>query len=452
MNSIAAVLGRIKGDWQKQFSDELILGLCREAQLKWRERVLPPLVTVRLFLLQILRGNAPCDEMPHAAQMCFTGQAYCKARARLPRGILEGLLRITVESLGKSVLHGSRWLGHRVFLVDGSSFSMPDTPELQEHFGQPGNQAPGCGFPVAHWLAMMHYGTGMVVRMLTAPLRTHEQSRVAELHPELQPGDVLVGDRGFCSYVHLALLFQRKAHGVFRVHQRTIVSFRRHRKHAPLRRGKNDYPKKGLPRSQYLQSLGTCDQLVKWFKPAQCPAWLDEEQFRSLPESLIVRETRCRIRRRGLRVAEVTLVSTLLDATRYSADDLALLYFHRWRVETNFRHLKTTMKLEVLRCQTVEGVLKELTVFAIAYNLVRLVMYEASQRQQVPVSRISFVDALRWLRHATPKTPFGKLRVNPLRPGRVEPRAVKRRPKEYDRLNRPRASYQQSLARQPLTS
>jgi hypothetical protein len=110
------------------------------------------------------------------------------------------------------------------------------------------------------------------------------------------------------------------------------------------------------------------------------------------------------------------------------------------------------MTLEVLRCQTVEGVLKELTVFAHAYNLVRLVMYEASHRQHVPVSRISFVDALRWLRHATPTTPFGKLRVNPLRPGRDEPRAVKRRPKEYDRLNRPRASYQQSLARQPLTS
>ena len=150
----------------------------------------------------------------------------------MPRAILEGLLRITVESLGKSALQRSRWLGHCVFLVDGSSFSMPDTPELQEHFGQPGNQVPGCGFPVAHWLALMHYGTGMVVRMLTAPLRTHEQSRVAELHPELQPGDVLVGDRGFCSYVHLALLFQRKSQGVFRVHQRTIVSFRRHRKHA----------------------------------------------------------------------------------------------------------------------------------------------------------------------------------------------------------------------------
>ena len=133
----------------------------------------------------------------------------------MPRAILEGLLRITVESLGKSVLQGSRWLGHRVFLVDGSSFSMPDTPELQEHFGQPGNQAPGCGFPVAHWLAMMHYSTGMVVRMLTGPLRTHEQLCVAELHPELQPGDVLVGDRGFCSYVHSALLFQRKCMACF---------------------------------------------------------------------------------------------------------------------------------------------------------------------------------------------------------------------------------------------
>ncbi len=451
VSSIAAVLGQIKRDWQKQFSDDVILELCQEAQLTWRERVLTPLVTVRLFLLQILRGNMPCNQMPHAAQMRFTGQAYCAARGRLPRGILEGLLRTTVESLGKSALDASRWLGHRVFLVDGSSFSMPDTPELQEHFGQPGNQAPGCGFPVAHWLAMMHYGTGMVVRTLTAPLRTHDQSRVAELHPELQAGDVLVGDRGFCSYVHLAMLFLRKAQGVFRVHQRTIVSFQRCRDHVSSRQGKNAH-KKGQPRSEYLQALGKCDQLVKWFKPLECPAWLDEEQFRSLPESLILRETRCRIRRRGFRVAEVTLVSTLLDAQSYSVDDLATLYLHRWRVETNLRHLKTTMRLDVLRCQTVEGVLKELTVFGIAYNLVRLVMYEAAQRQGVPVDRISFVDALRWLAHATPATPFRTLLVNPFRPGRVEPRAVKRRPKEYDRLNRPRASYQKSLALQPLTS
>jgi hypothetical protein len=451
VNSIAAVLGQIKRDWQQQFSDEVVLGLCREAELKWRERVLTPLVTVRLFLLQILRGNLPCNQMPHAAQMSFTGQAYCAARARLPRTILEGLLRITVETLGKSALDASRWLGHRVFLVDGSTFSMSDTPELQEQFGQPGNQAPGCGFPVAHWLAMMHYGTGMVVRMLTAPLRTHDQSRVAELHPELQAGDVLVGDRGFCSYVHLALLFLRQAHGVFRVHQRTIVSFRRYRKHVPRRRGKHGN-QKGQPRSEYLQSLGTCDQLVKWFKPVESPAWLDQGQFQSLPETLVVRETRCRIRRRGFRVAEVTLVTTLLDATRYSVEDLATLYLHRWSVETNFRHLKTTMGLEVLRCQTVEGVLKELTVFAIAYNLVRLVMFEAAQRQRVPVTRISFVDALRWLAHATPTTPLRNLVVNPFRPGRVDPRAVKRRPKEYDRLNRPRASYEKSLARQPLTS
>ena len=146
-----AVLGRTHSGFVSQSATQV-------AQAR-----LPPLVTVRLFLLQILRGNVPCDEMPHAAQMCFSGQAYCKARARWPRAVLEGLLRITVESLGKSALQGSRWLGHRVFLVDGSSFSMPDTPALQTHFGQPGNQAPGCGFPVAHWLAMMHYGTGMVV-------------------------------------------------------------------------------------------------------------------------------------------------------------------------------------------------------------------------------------------------------------------------------------------------
>ena len=150
-----------------------------------------------------------------------------------------------------------RWLGHRVFLLDGSSFSMPDTPELQKKFGQPGAQKPGCGFPVAHLLLLFHAGTGLLRQVLAAPLRTHDMSQVASLHPELGEGDVLLGDRAFCSFAHLALIFLRKLQGVFRVHQRQIVDFRPHRAHQVPGKGK---ARAGVPRSRWLRKLGVRDQ------------------------------------------------------------------------------------------------------------------------------------------------------------------------------------------------
>ncbi|MEO8165055.1 MAG: transposase [Betaproteobacteria bacterium] len=168
--------------------------------------MLNPIVTVQVFFLQILHGNTACTHLPHLANLCFTAAAYCKARMRLKLKVLERLLQRSVEQLHKDPFDTSRWLGHRVFFVDGSSFSMPDTPELQEHFGQPSGQRAGCGFPKAHGLAMLHAGTGMMTKMLAAPLRTHDLAKTAELHPELQAGDVLVGDRAFCSFAHFALL------------------------------------------------------------------------------------------------------------------------------------------------------------------------------------------------------------------------------------------------------
>src|SRR5207248_11469722 len=159
--------------------------------------------------------------------------------------------------------------------------------------------------------------------------------------------------------------------------------------------------------------------------------------FATLPSTLTLRELRFTIRQRGRRTRVVTLVTTLLDPQRYPAPALAELYEQRWQIETNLRHLKTTMKMEVLHCHTVEGVLKELAMFALAYNLVRLVMLEAARRQQVPLERISFIDALRWLRDANPETLLSPLVVNPVRPNRLEPRVIKRRLKEYNLMKKP---------------
>jgi len=445
MRSITEIVDRFKQNWTGELSSAAVAQACRDAGMTWHDSTLTPIVTVQVFFLQILHGNTACEHLSHLAGLSFTAAAYCRARMRLELEVLRLLLGRCVEQLHRDTFDTGRWLGHRVFHVDGSSFSMPDTPELQAHFGQPGQQKLGCGFPTAHWLAMLHVGTGMITKMLAAPLRTHDMSKTAQLHPELQAGDVLVADCGFCSFAHLALLLQRGVHGVLRVHQRTIVDFTPGRAHVLPGKGKSDR-KKGKPRSRWLRQLGATDQIVEWFKPTTKPRWMSSEQFAALPASIVVRELRYSIHEKGFRPTEITLVTTLLDSERYSLSDLASLFCQRWQIETNFGHLKTTMNMDVLKCKTVDGVLKELQVFALVYNLVRQVMLEAASRQNVDLNRISFIDALRWLQTASPGDELPALVVNPHRPNRLEPRVRKRRPKPYPLMSKPRRQLKKELA------
>jgi hypothetical protein len=442
--TLTQVVKQFQQDWTAQLEPDAILTACRDAAYRWRERTLDPVTTTQLFFVQILHGNTACTHLRHLTKLNVTASAYCQARMKLPLTVFQQLLRSVSDAVQPAALEQGRWLGHRTFWVDGSSFSMPDTPALQEHFGHPGRQLPGCGFPVAHLLALFHAGTGMVLQMLAAPLRTHDLSEVVRLHPELRSGDVLIADRGFCSYAHLALLVQAGVHAVFRMHQKQIVDFTPGRSHVePARRGKGP---KGQPRSGWLQQLGEHDQLVQWLKPLTCPQWMEAEQFASLPARLEVRELRYRVHRKGFRVKSITLVTTLLDAALYTVEALAQLYWARWGIETNFAHLKTTMGLDVLKCKTVDGVLKELIVFALIYNLVRLVRAQAARRQQVAIDRISFVDAARWLASARDEESLPWLVINPHRPYRYEPRVRKRRPKQYPLMQTPRKELRKLLA------
>ena len=186
-----------------------------------------------------------------------------------------------------------------------------------------------------------------------------------------------------------------------------------------------------------------CDQIVEYFKPKQRPQWMTAEAYAALPDSLMVRELRYRISQKGYRTREVVLVTTLLDHVQYSSEDLADLYARRWQVETNLKHLKQTLGMDVLHTKSLNNVLKELTMFVLVYNLVRLVMLNAAEQQNVPVERISFVDALRWLRDDTRETPFRPLIVIPVRRGRSEPRVRKRRPKEFPLMTQPREQLRQ---------
>jgi len=446
---IVTTVRQLRQDLARHLDEKAIHDACRQAGHRWRDCLLTPAAIIHWFIIQVLHGNTALEHISLLADRTFTGAAYCLARSNLPLQIYQAVLRALIKALVPDTHTAGLWLGrHRTFLVDGSSFSMPDTPALQAQFGQPGNQKPGCGFPVASILVLFHAGTGLLLGALAAPLRTHEMAHIEFLHTILQLGDILVADRGFCSFAHLALLVSRGAHAVLRMHQRQIVDFTPNR---PYARPKDKAARKGLPRSRWLRQLGVMDQLVEWFKPKQKPKWMTQEKFAALPESLILREIRYRVGRPGFRTETVTLVTTLLDAELYTVEALADLYGVRWRVEQNLKHLKQTMKMDVLKCMTVDGVLKELAVFAIVYNLVRVVMMEAAARQGVDIERISFIDALRWLCEMK-KDGLPKLVVNPARPGRFEPRVRKRRPKQYPVMKKPRSELRKRLIEQQVAA
>jgi hypothetical protein len=326
---------------------------------------------------------------------------------------------------------------------------MPETPALQQALGQPTEQRPGCGFPVARRLGLFPAGTGLLLKRVVAPLLTHDLAQVRAVHPTLPPGDVLVADRGRCASAHLALLVQADLHAVLRVGARQMVDF------APGRPcgmpGVRRTPAgKGLPRSRWLNALGLHDQLVTWLKPKTSPAWLTREPLAARPEALGRREVRDHLDTPGFRTRQIILVTTRLDAAVYRVADRAERYRLRWQVEPSLPHLKTPMPMDVLHGQTVPGVLKELTAFAIVDTLVRMVVWHSSTLQHLDVERISCLEALRWLGAPSTGIPLGGFIVNAVRPHRVEPRVKKRRPKSFPFMIKPRQERRQQLIRRVL--
>jgi hypothetical protein len=438
--SIPEIIRQFKADVATAVSTETIVAICRSLGHTWRDRILDPTITVHVFLLQILYGNTACTALSRLAGVAFSAAAYCQARKVLPLALFQKLLGGVCDAMYPELQETNLWFGHRTWLIDGSNYSMSDTPALQAHFGQPSGHKIGCGFPQAHLLALFHAGTGLLQRVLASPVATHDMRHAATMHPQMAKNDVLVADRGFASYVHLALLSMRKMFGVFRCHQRQIVDFRVGRKHS--RKG---HPLKGQPTSRYVKRLGYRDHIVEYVKPDVKPVWMDAEEYAELPKTLLVRELRYNTTQRGYRTKVITLVTTLLDPVAYPFDELAKLYLSRWQVELNLRHMKTTMGMEVLHCKSVNGVLKEMYMFALAYNLIRLVMLRAAHAQRVPLDRISFIDALRWLRDADEDTTLTPLVVNPSRPNRLEPRVTKRRKDKYSIMTKPRDVLRKAL-------
>jgi hypothetical protein len=447
MASVSRSLGRIKDELSSFLPDETIVTACQRAGHHWRQRMLGPVQTIHLFILQVLNFNTAMTALRHVSKTPVQAPGYCRARMRLPLTVLETLLVQSSAAMRRACCSSDAlWCGLRAYLVDGSSTIAPDTPDSQKAFGQPAGCKSGCGFPVPKVLGLFDAFSGLIVQVLGLRLYTHEQSKVWMLHPLLGAGDLLVGDRGFCSFVHLAMLFSRRIHGLFRIHQKTIVNFRPYRQHRrKYLKGQKVNRNNPQPRSKFVKRLGKQDQIVQWFKPASKPKWMSQEQYVMLPRSLMVRELRLVLSRKGQRTHVLTIATTLLEPVLYPKEKIAELYGVRWRVETHLAQLKTTLKMRKVKSKTSQGVLKELTVYALVYNLIHLVMLKAAQRQHVQPHRISFIDTVRWLLCAEPGEPLPELLINPHRPNRHEPRVVKDREDTYTKMTRPRNQLRKEL-------
>jgi hypothetical protein len=400
------------------------------------------------FLYQVLNPDCPCREVVRQIQSLFalfsprkiseeTG-AYCTARARLPLDILARLRCAVAAYAGKTE---ELWNGLRVRVLDGTALSMPDTPKNQRAYPQSTEQKPGCGFPLMKIVGIFSLSTGVLLDYARGNKHQHELNLLHRLLDVFKAGDLVLADRGFNCYTLLALLWRKGVFTLMRLH---------HARSADLRRGK---------------WLGKNDRLILWRKPYDWERrYIPAKLWKLLAPELSVRILRLSLRRAGFRTRSVTLVTTLLDPERYPAQELALLYARRWQIELWFRDLKTSMGMEVLRCQSPKMIHKELEMFFIAYNLIRCLMLQASRDYQVDVHRLSFkgtVDTIRQFAAALAQARSAKKQkalltslletiaadLVPHRPGRREPRAVKRRPNPCAYLTKPRHKFKDSSHR-----
>lgn len=407
---IRAAMARVKAQMGSRLPVD-VDQLAREVGHHWRERTLTPAITVWFFALQILNGNCAISALRHLGNLPTQASSYCTARMKLPLALFTQLFdAVSRMAAGTTADAGAALLnGRRVLLGDATSFSMPDCAELRRHFGYPSGQREGCGFPIGKLLGVIDALSGAVMMALCCPLFTHEAREMFALHPLLRKGDILVADRAFCSYAQIALLMRHGVDAVMRLHQRRPVQWAK-------------------------------DHLQVWTRPLKRPDWMSEAMWLSLPEQLTIRIVRYAVPRRGCRTRVVYVATTLLDPIAYPPETIMRLYGHRWNIETCFNQLKTHAKMNALKSKTVEGVIKELIMYLIVWNLVRMTMAKFAQAAGVSVWRVSFIDTMRWLCALLQPQPSMTMRllINPDRPGRWEPRKLKRRLKEYDLLKEPR--------------
>ena len=440
-------IGELATGFGRFFGERVTLGpaVDTEDPVEFRDRRFTQQVTFWAFLLQVLTPGCACREAVRRVQLWWrerdsektlssdTG-AYCRARARLPFTWLQELHEALTCRLSERVAAHQLWCERRVKTMDGTTSSMPDTAANQEFWPQQKGQKPGCGFPLMRIVGLFCLSSGALLKTVRGTMYQAEPRLCRALWPALEKGDVLLADRGFCSYAIIARMLAKGVDSVLRLHQRR---------------------KLGVKEGKWL---GKGDRLISWKRPPRSFAGLEGkcEDFDTLASELKLRVVQWRIEAPGFRTQEVILVTTLLDPEAYPAEALQDLYLRRWSVELHLREIKVLLGMDVLRCKSPEMIEREVLLHQIAYNLVRCVMQEAAEKHDAELLSLSFKGTLDTMRVWAPAIHAARHRPEqckelysamlaiiaedllPYRPDRSEPRARKRRPKNYHLLTKPR--------------
>ena len=425
-------------------SGETISQALTMAEVVWKDRIYTPLVTLWVFLSQVISQDHSCraavarliaHRLSRGQSSCSAEtSAYCQAKKRLPEQFFAEATRNVGQSLDNSVQQEWLWKDRRVYLFDGSTVSMPDTKANQEVYPQHDKQKPGLGFPLARITAIFSLSCGAIMDLGICRYAGKGQGEISlfrTLRHFFHPGDVVVTDRLYCTWRELLMLQQR---GVDSVSQLQVM------RTANFRKGKR---------------LGKEDHIVRWKRPhtRSLSGWA----YKELPEYLTVRECRIHVGQAGFRTDSIVVVTTLLDAEKFSKEDLAALYQARWNAELDLRSVKQTLQMDILRCRTPELVRKEIWTHILAYNLIRTIMAQAAQSHRIPPRTISFKGAIQFLEEFQRLVDYQQHRGSTYRlmlyekllesiasqrvadrPNRFEPRLLKRRPKHFAFLRKPR--------------
>lgn len=428
-------------------SEEFVTRALSSLEVVWNDRIYTPLVTLCLFLGQVVSADHSCRaavarliayRLSHGQSPCSPESgAYCQARKQLPEKLYSNLARQTGRTLEADAQSDWLWKGRRVYAYDGSTVTMPDTPENQQEYPQIPNQRPGLGFPIARIAAVFSLSCGAILDLQISRYAGKGQSELGMLRSLwdlFRSGDILLGDRMMCAWTEMTMLRQRGVDYVCRLNNAN--------RSADFRRGTR---------------LGKGDHIVRWPKPSFSRS-LPWKVFKTLPDFLTVRECRVEVKTPGFRSKSIVVVTTLLDPDEYTKEDLAGLYRARWNAELDLRSLKQTLPMDILRCRTPEMVRREIWTNVLAYNLIRTIMAQAAIVHDVQPRTISFKGAIQTLEAFQPvialraerdKTFRRQLYQELLRcvashrvgdrPDRFEPRKRKRRFRWYDFLNKPRS-------------
>lgn len=436
------LLSSFQQDDSVSFSDSLtqeqIQAVCDQHEVSYGDdEVFTPAITIWGFLSQVIHKGEQRSCLAAVARIgvmlvvfgrprCAQNSGpYCRARGRLPVAVLEELTLDVAARSEAQVPEEWLWYGLHVKHIDGTTVTMPDTEENQEEFPQQSSQKEGLGFPIARMVVIVSLATAMVGGMSMGPYQgkeTGELARLREMLEHFEAGDIALADKLYCTFFMIALLLERKTDVVTLLHQSRDVD-------AEIRRGKR---------------IGKGDYLVTWHRPDR-PSWMDEETYARMPEKVELRLLQVKIPERGFRPKSLNLVTTLTDHETFRVEDLSALYRQRWAVELDIRSIKVTMGMDALRCKTPELVRKEIWACLLAYNLIRQKMCHSAKEQEVSPRSLSFANALQTVAAGWMVMPLLddntqgvllKIELTSIasktvgnRPGRVEPRAVKKRPK-----------------------